>query len=322
MSFYLHRTDVVFLMYHGVIRDDEELESTTIVRESEFRRQLKYLKENYECLSIDEALNNCNGRKKPGVVVTFDDGYANNYTVALPLLDEFRIPAIVYVTTRNMCERTLLWSDRVWVAVKRSRVSEIDLTGISRSLKFYRLHGSGDEWQYRVHLLTEDIKRAEPSKREQIVNAVIARLHAASGSSFEIDIENTIFTPLTPLQLKELSSHPLITIGAHSHCHNLLNQIPLAQAKESIIQSKKILKEIIGQKIKHFSYPNGNLTPEIVQVLKDTGFMSAVTVPPGFFRPGNDQYRIPRVMVGAYMSLELFKAKLTGIFELAKMVGL
>jgi len=298
------------------------LTAFAIVREREFVRQMEYLKEKYACLTIDQAISRNGHASMPGVVVTFDDGYVNNLEVALPILERFEIPAAIYVTTQNVCERRLLWSDKIWIAVKKAGLPHIDLTGIAPPLKSYDLGGVGDQWQYRVHLLTEDVKRSDPSRREEIVTSIIRRLQELSGAAIDVDVENNSFTPLTPEQLRRLSSHPLITIGAHSHCHNLLNRIPLPQAKESILRSKEILEDITGKEIRHFSYPNGNLNDEIVDILKREGFRSAVTVPPGFFRNGDDPYRIPRMMVGAYMSLNLFKAKLTGIFEMKRKIGL
>lgn len=321
---FIHRTKTIFLMYHGIAEDSEELESTTVVREGEFRRQMAYLRQNYSCLSIDDLISNSRpeGKDAPGAVVTFDDGYANNYTVALPILEQFEIPAVVYITTGNVVNRQLFWFDKIWIASKKSGICKIDLTGIAEPLRSYSLQGSGDSWQVRIHHLTEDIKKTDPAKREEIVDSIITRFRESPGAKpFELNVENNIFTPMTVEQVRTLSSHPIITIGSHSHCHSLLNQIPLAQAEESIVRSKDILEDITGHAVKHFSYPNGNLTPDIINVLKGNGFQSAVTVPTGFFGTSDDPYRIPRMMVGSYMSLDLFKAKLTGIFELGYKLG-
>jgi peptidoglycan/xylan/chitin deacetylase (PgdA/CDA1 family) len=310
-------------MYHGVSRDDEELEATTVVRRGEFRQQMGFLKQWFGCLTTEEVLNrDSEHQERPGAVVTFDDGYANNLEIALPILEEFEIPAIIYVTTGNACERRLFWPDKIWMAVKRSKIPSINLKGIADSLGTYTFRQDGALWQDDVHKLNEDIKRINPSRRENIVDEVVARFKDAPGAKpFEVEVENNVFTPLNPDQIAELSAHPLITIGAHSHCHNLLNQIPLSQAEESIRTSKEILERLTGRTIEHFSYPNGNLTDDIIGVVKRMGFKSAVTVPTGFFKYGDDPYRIPRYMVGPNMSMDLFKARMTGIFSLAKRLG-
>jgi peptidoglycan/xylan/chitin deacetylase (PgdA/CDA1 family) len=320
---HLHRNMTAFIMYHGVSRDSEELESTTFVKESQFRRQMEFVRAAFDCLTIDEALERDGSAiRRPGVVITFDDGYANNADIALPILEAFEIPAVIYITTRNVLERRLFWPDEVWIAVKRSGVREIDLSGIVETLRKYRFYGHGAQWQTAVHDLMEDLKRTHPSRRAEVVDAVVQRFRETAGAKyFEMEPESNLFTPLTKKQVEALSSHPLITIGSHSHCHNLLNQIPLSQAKESILTSKEILERLTRRKIEHFSYPNGNLTPEIMCVLRDLGFRSAVSVPPGYFAPGDNPFFIKRFMPGAYMSLNTFKAMLTGIFSLRRRLG-
>ncbi len=318
-AFRLHRTKTLFLMYHGIAHDAEEIESSTIVREGAFRRQMEYLKENFDCLSIEEALDRTGHQaKRLGVVVTFDDGYQNNLKIALPILEEGGIPAIIYVTTGNVCERQLFWSDKIWIAARRSALARIDLTGISNGFGEYSFLGTGEQWQDCVKRLTEDIKRTDPSRREEIAEEVLIRFRESpQAKPFDINVEDNVFTPLTADQVSALTAHPLITIGSHSHCHNLLNQIPLRQAEESIRKSKEILEQLTGKRVEHFSYPNGNLTPDIVTLLKDAGFKSAVSIPPGFFKYGDDPYFIKRIMVGPYTTLDMFKARLTGVLELA-----
>jgi peptidoglycan/xylan/chitin deacetylase (PgdA/CDA1 family) len=317
LFFYLRRRDVLFLMYHGIIPDDEELQSTTSVRESEFVRQLNYLSENFACVSIEEALSGDRDRKRecPSIVVTFDDGYANNYTIALPLLERRRIPAVIYVATGNVCERKISWADRIWTAAKKSGLRRIVLKGMGDSSKTYEFPGTDAVWQRGVHRLVEDVKRLEQSKRDEITDSIVAQFqHYPGAASFNVDVEDNIFAPLSIRQLEDLSAHPLITIGSHSHCHSLLNRIPIAEARESIRKSKETLERITGRSIEHFSYPNGNYSPEVIDLLKEAGFKSAVSIPSGVFHAGDDPYTIKRIMIGPHTSMGLFKTKLTGFF--------
>jgi len=285
---------------------------------------MEYLKDNYDCISIEDALGRDKRPKQhQSAVITFDDGYANNLEIALPVLEDLGIPAIIYVTSRHVCERRLFWPDKIWLAAKRSAVSKIDLSGLAESIGVYDLGGSGEQWQENVLRILEDVKKTDPSRREEIADEIVTRFgNSHEAKPFDIKVEDNVFTPLTQEQVSKLAAHPLITIGAHSHCHNLLDQLPLPQAEESILESRGILEKLTGKKIEHFSYPNGNYTTDIIDIVQNAGFRSAVTVQPGFYKNGDDPYRIRRFGVGAHMSIDLFKAKLTGIFELAKRFGL
>ena len=309
----IRRNATVFLTYHGVCRDDEELETWTLVRESSFRLQMEFLKDTFDCLSIDEALEG--GRRnmpRPAAVVTFDDGYANNVEVALPVLAELEIPATVYVTTRNVVERRLHWHDMILTAAWKSGVRSIDLHGIAEPLGCYSLGGSGEKWYESVAAVWEDVKRAEPGSRDSIVRQIVARFRDADGSRpFEIEVEGNVLTPFTPAQIAQLAAEPLVTIGAHSHGHDLLDRIPADRAAQSIRVSKQILEDLTDREIRHFAYPNGNYSPVIIDMLKKAGFVSAVTTHPGWYKRGSNPYEINRHSVGAWTSLPLLRAQLT-----------
>ena len=312
-----HRAEVLCLMYHGVCPDTEDVSAWTLVRESSFREQMRFLRDEFDCLSIDEVLDrDADTAVRPAAVVTFDDGYANNLEVALPILTELGIPAIVYVTTRNVVERRLFWHDKILMAAHRSEVCRVDLTGIAEPLGDYSIDGTDERWYEGVAAIWEDVKRAGPDARDAIVDQIIERFAGADGANpFHIEVEGNVFTPLTSEQIRRLADEPLVTIGSHSHCHNLLDRIPLAEAEQSIRKSKEILQDLTGQQIRHFSYPNGDYNGALVSVLKRAGFVSAVTTRPGFFKTASNRYEINRYGVGAWTTLPFLKARLTGVFE-------
>jgi len=313
-----HKSKVIFLMYHGVSEDEEDYQAWTLIKRTSFQQQVEFLKQNFDCITIDEALDRSgSNQKRPGVVVTFDDGYRNNLEIALPVLERFKVPASVYISTQHVIERRLFWPDVIWIAAKRSGVSKIDLSHINNSFGIYPINKAGDPLQGKGWEILENVKMLNPKRQELIVQAIVDAFKNAQGSTeFEIENESSVFTPLTPEQVGVFSSHPLITVGAHSHCHNLLDKIPLEQAGVSIEKSKKILERLTDSAVHHFAYPNGNFNQDIVNIVKAKGFKSAVSVQPGFFRQNNYHYSINRFGIGANTSIDLFKALLTGIFAL------
>jgi peptidoglycan/xylan/chitin deacetylase (PgdA/CDA1 family) len=316
----LNKRKTIFIGYHGVSEDSEPYKAWTLVSKTNFRKQLQFLKENFNCIHIDGVFE----RKKkavsrPNVVVTFDDGYANNAVIALPILEELKIPAIIYVTTRHVIERELFWPDIIWMLVKKAPVPFIDLSKIAPPLSSYQFSGDDNRFQISAMRLIEDIKKAESKHRKLILSKIICKFKKVSEKeNLRFEVENNVFTPMTHEQVQQLSSHLLITIGAHSHCHNLLDQISLKQANESIRKSKEILTCLTGKSINHFAYPNGNYNSNLVEMVRKEGFNSAVTFSSGLHNHNDDQFTINRFGVGADMSIQTFKTMLTGLFELKR----
>jgi peptidoglycan/xylan/chitin deacetylase (PgdA/CDA1 family) len=275
-----------------------------------------FAKNNFECLSISKAVS-CErtNNVKPGMVITFDDGYANNFHIALPILMELEIPAIIYITTQNVLENNLFWSDIIWMAVKYTSPKTINLKSVSPYLGIYSLDGDLSHWYTEVLRLLEDIKMTPPNKRKDIAKEVGIKL--GMDEMFWLDGQRhkeNIFSPLTPKQISKLASCPLITLGAHSHCHNLLDQLSIVEAQSSIQKSKEILETMTGNSIEHFSYPNGNFNKRLQRLVREAGFISSVTYKPGFFHPGDNLYTVNRFGVGSNCTFDLLKAILTGVF--------
>jgi peptidoglycan/xylan/chitin deacetylase (PgdA/CDA1 family) len=312
----LNKSKIIFLAYHGISENTEKLRAWTLIPVDSFQRQMKFVKDHFECMHIDQALNSdLRSRNIPGVVVTFDDGYSNNLNVALPILQEMNIPTTVYITTRHVTERRLFWPDIIWKAANRTDKVAFDVREIALGLREYDFCGDRKDWQNEVLHLLEDVKKTHPMLREGIVRNIIDKFSLKEKELRDcFNAENNVFSPLTIKEVQTLSSHPLVTVGAHSHCHNLLDQVSLKEANESIEKSKRLLEEITGIKVDHFAYPNGNANTRLVELVKMQGFKSAVTFKGGFYCSGDNPYTINRFGVGADMAIDTFKAMLTGIF--------
>ena len=129
------------LCYHRVLPDDEietvkNPNSNLIVPTSRFSEQMAFLSENYEVVSMDELVSYLESEpygvlKKFVVAVTFDDGYKDNLTHALPVLEKYNIPATIYITTRFPEGDTWMWWYEIWDYLKN--VNSIELNGIQKN---------------------------------------------------------------------------------------------------------------------------------------------------------------------------------------------
>jgi peptidoglycan/xylan/chitin deacetylase (PgdA/CDA1 family) len=124
------------------------------------------------------------------------------------------------------------------------------------------------------------------------------------------------FTPLQPMrlaQLQELAADVHVTIGAHSHGHELLDQLSIEDATASIARSRDLLVEWTGQNVRHFAYPNGNYTPQLMDALDGLGFRSAAILEDRLVHANAPAQALPRIGIGRYDALARLKLRLVGV---------
>jgi peptidoglycan/xylan/chitin deacetylase (PgdA/CDA1 family) len=123
---------------------------------------------------------------------------------------------------------------------------------------------------------------------------------------------------LTWDQVKEMEKYD-IKAGAHTRHHVYLPRVSLAQAKEEIVGSKKVIEDHLGHRIDFFAYPSGGFTPEIKQILRDAGYEAAVTTNRGKDKFNNDLFELKRIHMNntddEYSGLILW-FKLSGYYNL------
>jgi len=118
---------------------------------------------------------------------------------------------------------------------------------------------------------------------------------------------------LSMSQLIELSQCPFISLQSHTHCHSLLDQIPLTQAIDSIAQSKHLIEKWTRQPVIHFAYPNGNYNRELENTVQELGFLSATVLGMKLWHKTENLFALPRVAIGRYDDIHRFKLRLLGL---------
>ena len=305
------RRKTLVLMYHEVLEDDREIEAWTVVKETEFRRQMEYLKRNFQVIGLPEALQLM---LDPGpvqgnhAVVTFDDGYSGNRRVAFPILESLGIPASIFVATGAVENQALYWYDRVILEFQDSSVGvQLDLEPMRLNKYTFPKGMAGENRWEQIRKLLEDLKALPPDDREKAVAGIQEQTGSDGGSS------SRDLAPLSYAEIRELAESRLITFGAHSHSHEILVQIGPEEIRKSIGQSRELLGKWTERKIRHFSYPNGNYNAEVMAMVKGEGFECALTTESRPWALRDSAYSIPRIGIGRYDGVEIFKAKVSGI---------
>lgn len=256
-----------------------------------FRLQMAFLRRAYSVVPLDVLIDAlAAGRSLPprSVAITFDDGYADNHRLALPVLAPLGLTATVYVATGPLDEGTPLWTSAVRALVLGACGPELCVPG----LEPVALPASGREAALRA--LTRALVPLAAADRA-------ARLAAAARAA-QVDLHRALAgTMLTTAAVRELAAAGW-TIGAHTVSHPNVALAAPADAEAEIAASRDTLAAAIGAPVVHFAYPNTGAAhryfdAEVAALLRRLGFRSAVTSRPGALRPGADPFTLPRIGV-------------------------
>ena len=297
----------VVLMYHEVLPDEINLPTWTVVKESDFRWQMNYLKKHFDIISLDLALERINGRlngKKPFAVITFDDGYKGNLQNVLPIMHLMGLHFTVYVSTKTLIDNSLFWFDHVISLLEHSEDVHVKLKD-KQNVENFMIPANASEtnrWQATEKLL-EKLKKMSSDERSYWVKHITEKYKK----------NNTKLKMLHTDDLKDLASSALVTIGSHTHGHELLDQLDEENTYRTIQTSCNLIIKTIGITPIHFSYPNGNYNQKVVNQVQKLGFKTAVTTNTDYFSREKDFYEIPRIGIGRFTTKSQFKAKVSGL---------
>ncbi len=310
----LVKSQVAILMYHRVVPKRDIWFFPYSITVSDFENQLIYLIKQYTLLSLDELVDHISEQKplpKKAVVITFDDGYKDNYIYACPILKKYNVPAAIFLVSDYIGTGELFWWDKVSYAIYNTALESLGLG----QLGTYSLRSAEDKLRAISNIITSLNELIEEQK-----NLVIEDLVDISGVNIPVDLGKELI--LSWDEIREMSNNG-ITFGAHTATHPILTKLLLEEARKQIIKSKKRIEEEIGHAVTLFSYPNGapgDYNEDIKEFLRASGFTCAVTgVPPRLVTPGTDVYELGRTSPG--WNFDTFKFYLKLFPDLRSMLG-
>lgn len=277
---------VSVLIFHQVLARKDPLRPNE-PDAREFEGLVRFLSRRFRLASLRDAVRAAgDGSADPHVVaITFDDGYANNLEVAMPILERYGAPATFFITTDPL-DTGIMWNDRVLHAVRSNSGARLDL----RNAGLGSLPTTNDQERRGAYRsLISQLKYLEIDRRSERV----AEIEIAA------DINQVPRLMMTREQVRTLADRPGASIGGHTETHPILARLPRADAEREIAAGKERLEEIIGRKINSFAYPNGvpdsDYRREHVDIVRDAGFELAVSTSTGSYRQGWDPYQVPRI---------------------------
>jgi peptidoglycan/xylan/chitin deacetylase (PgdA/CDA1 family) len=221
------------------------------------------------------------------------------------VLQELALPATVFVATAFTDTRQSFWYDKVIYAVQQSGCKDLDLREIGLGRFTLRMSNPAARWDDLQRVLTA-FKTLDFDARERASGQIGPMLGVALG-----DLE--LFSALSSEDIRNMHRSGLISIGSHTHRHEILTQSSLPDARGSIELSRQKLETILQRPCRTFSYPNGDYSPALMQLLETLGLRYGFTTHKAFWAQGTQDYAIPRIGIGGYDSPSRFAALLSGL---------
>jgi peptidoglycan/xylan/chitin deacetylase (PgdA/CDA1 family) len=304
----LNRIDhpVVILTYHRVaaLPSDPALLAVT---PDNFRAQLRFLEERYPVVRFEEDWSRLRER---AVVVTFDDGYADNVLEALPILEEVGVPATFFVATGSVGTSREFWWDELERIVLAERAFPPRFTLEDARLGRSWPTASAPERRALFAAIHPLMKRVDPARRERWLGQ-LRRWAGVDDAGRETNRAMTID------ELRRLAASRWVTIGAHTVTHTPLAALPRDAQEEEIAASKRQLEAWLGREITVFSYPFGrrqDFTRSSRRICKEVGFAKAAANFRGQAHAWTDRFQLPRQLVRDW-PVEIFAEQMRIFWE-------
>jgi len=278
------------LNYHRIGNPDDCLYDSGVfsVTVEQFHEQLRFLKRHFHISTIDEVIEIVEKKKKnrhATVLITFDDGYIDNYTCAFPVLSAYGVQGTFFLPTSFVRTNRLPWWDRIASIIRRSPKRVVRLTHPSRE---FDIEGEGVLnvierilWIYKLELIGDT---------EAFISMLMEK--------FESTPEESGRCFMDWKEVQDMARKGMV-IGSHTHNHDVLTRLPEQKQLEELVVSKQLLESRLGTTIDTCAYPVGHresFSSATRAALRQANYRVAFSFYGGVNRLGEiDPYDIRRV---------------------------
>ena len=283
------------------------------IKPAHFNEQLQVIRDYFYPIRLQDLVQAQREGNIPrrAVVVTFDDGYADNLYNAKPLLERYAIPATVFLTSGSIgCNREFWWdeldrlllqpgrlpeqlnlrinvSNYLWELGQAASYSQEEWESCSQQQAWEGMPGSRHALYYSLWQLLYPLPPTEQLE-------ALSQIANWSGAGPEARLTHHA---LLPDEVCMLGHEGMIEIGAHSINHPSLPAHPIAVQRNEIRESKAFFEEIMGRRVTSFSYPYGDFTGDTITLIKEAGIACACSVQARSVRQQSDCFQLPRFEV-------------------------
>lgn len=316
--------ETLILMYHRVTELHEDPWALAVAPDL-FADQLAVIQARYDVVPLHDALGRAGRSARPRIVLTFDDGYADNLAAARMLAARGIAATYFLVAGQLGTPREFWWDELTHIFLTSPTLPEkLDLNLDSAKLQLdlsnrSELGGLSDDHTWRAGQVPRTIRQRayltswsvlgelDHEHRERVLQALAD--WACVSREPRVGMR-----ALTLEEAAELSALGGAEIGAHTMTHSGLALLPVDRQREEIVGSRRLLEEVTGAAVDSFAYPYGSYTADTVEIVSDAGLRFACATVTGPVRPGVSALELPRMMVADWDGAEL-ERRITQVFR-------
>ena len=308
---FLKRPCVFILNYHRIGNPadclfDRAVFSATV---DSLDAQLKHMCRHYRVLSSDDIHNlpeTLHRLTEPALMVTFDDGYRDNYELAVPLLQSHQVPAVFFVATQCLAEPHLPWWDAIAYVVRHTTRERIRLACHDGS----QLNINTTPEAQAIRLVQRYVKTEPGLDYARFIEDLSRQCEVALAVHGQ-NVANELF--VTAAMLRDMVARGML-IGSHTHSHVVLGNMPESVQRHELTHSRGLLEEITGEAPRLLAYPVGGRSSfsDVTRGLAaEIGYTTGFSFYGGCLRPGHhDWFDVPRMPVDLGMSMSCLRMSL------------
>lgn len=297
---------VIILNYHRAAGGD-------------LRRHLLYLRRHYRMLHLEDALEELyaehpqkkahKDRRTP-LVLTFDDGYHDNYTHAFVLARELHVPITIFLVPGYIESGHLFWWLEPGYLLQHAQVAEVSFAG-----RLYRLEREQDRRALAQLIDTRVRYASSVAEREDFLREMRAILGITEATS----AEDAQVLPCTWAEVREMEQSGRVSFGAHTVHHPVLSSLlDPGEVRAEVSACRTMLEQRLGHPVRAFAYPLGraeHIGAAGLQAVRESGYRWALTTIYGINTPASDPHELRRVVGLVSRHWLVMAAEITGVWQ-------
>ena len=293
------KNNAVILMYHRVLPQnlaqgiDVPVQPGMYVTPASLKLHLSYLKAHFLVISLAELVRRLQAGEDVShcAIITFDDGWLDNYLHAFPILQELKIPATIFLTSGYIGTSRWFWPEEIGWAVLSAYRNRLDISLLPDALSNMMKRESYKklEAEESIDKIVAEMKLWDDSRRLSVARSCALLRKRAMGESKRLLMDWE--------EAREMLQSGLVSYGSHTVSHALLDRLPLEEVQQEVAECATQIHNQIGMSAEFLAYPNGNYTQQVLSTLPMFGITAAVTTKRGLVNGNSPLLELPRIAV-------------------------
>jgi peptidoglycan/xylan/chitin deacetylase (PgdA/CDA1 family) len=301
MARWFPRRRPVILCIHRVVSEDDPF-FPGIPRE-QFAAEVAYLARHHRVLPLAELVEAMlAGRPLPrgAVAITFDDGFADNFHLAYPILQRYGVPATIFLVFESIETGRFPWPERVAYLLQRTQRTRLE---ISRpEPRVFSLRSQAEKLAAFATLLRL-LKTCETEVRRRAVDDLEAELSVGPDQGMMLTWEQC-----------QRMAQSVVSFGSHTLTHPILPQTQAEEVKHEIATSKALIEARLGRRVRYFAYPNDEFSRAALDAVEGAGLEAAFAGDRYVAQASVDRFTIGRRPWGLG-HVSVFAAEVSGLLD-------